>query len=206
MTLSGGHHTILKAKVHLKKVMKNTMKVICVLLLIIAYNGDKILGVRSNQIDEKNWMAHPSIVEIQNIFKNINNSINNGEAIIKKKEFSYCKQYEDTERLLYLDKKSKQPMRYTFTGGSEDSSRTVDAYYSESKIVFMYVHGENVHDAKFEYRIYFNKETEIIWRVYQYRDPFGEEEYFNDKDELYESEIPYDPMKEYTSSNVCDHR
>jgi len=159
--------------------------------------------VFANSITKENWLKHPDIIEVRKIFKDVNSLIEKKKLLLKKKDFEYCEPYQDTDRLLYLDPKTKNVRKYVFSGGSDDSARTIEAYYSPAgKIRFAYNRGAHATNVDFEYRIYFNKNSEIIWRVFKLT--VGEKvtvEYAAHS--MYENEIPYDPISDFETDNIC---
>jgi hypothetical protein len=115
-------------------------------------------------ITEKNWVSHPEIVEVRNIYQKVVELKNSGQLRIKERTFDTTDfPYEDDIRRLFVDKNNK-PRIYTFEGGSDDSAVKREMFYDENgKLRFALIKAGAYNNTKIEHRIYFSKNGKKIW-------------------------------------------
>lgn len=116
-------------------------------------------------ITEKNWVNHPSIVEVRSLYQKINEARGAGRFARKERKFdtSTCEPYEDDVRTLYLDQHNK-PRIYHYEGGSDDSAVKRDMYYDENGTLrFAFIVAGAYNGTKLEHRVYFSRAGKKIW-------------------------------------------
>lgn len=153
-------------------------------------------------INEKNWYSHKEIIAIRELFNEVNRLIDDKRLVEQKREFEYCEEFADMQRILYYDAKSKVVRKYLFEGGSGDAGEKIEIYYSKNgRIRFIYNSWGNIYGAEKEYRVYLNAKQKIIWIVYQYEYDNNQETSFNIEYTI--EEKLYNPKEHFKSSNKC---
>jgi hypothetical protein len=143
--------------------MRTTLKKmpLIIALLLLAANA----AYAAEAITEKNWVNHPSIVEVRSLYQKINESRAAGKLLRKERKFdtSTCEPYEDDARTLYLDRNKKVRI-YQYEGGSDDSAVKREMFYDESgKLRFAFIVAGAYNGTRLEHRVYFSREGEKIW-------------------------------------------
>lgn len=119
-------------------------------------------GQDSDPVTAANWLRHPRIVEVRNIYKDVREGIDKKRLKMEWAKYKYCERGEDTERTIYRDAKGA---RYYFnSGGSDDSSVSRNFYYDRKGMLrFAFIIGGAVNGTVMEYRIYFDAAGKRIW-------------------------------------------
>ncbi|HNX58727.1 MAG TPA: hypothetical protein PKK43_06490 [Spirochaetota bacterium] len=139
------------------------------LIIAMTIFSSTILFAAEKAITAKNWINHPSIVEIRKIFSDTEESIKKGE-IKADQPFERESDRGGTEKfVLYADKEGLvyKCMR---EGGSEDSVYSMMHYYdSEKKLRFVFVKVAATNGAVAEYRIYYDRASKRIWHIRDFK-------------------------------------
>lgn len=139
--------------------MKTENLIILIIVLLFFFT----LSANKQEIDEKNWLKHPEIMEIRKIYLEIKKNIENGQYLKKERNFEYCTPYEDTSRALFQDDKNIIKC-YLSEAGSEDSTIYQESFYDDNKILrFAFITGKAYNGTVIEYRTYFNENGIKIW-------------------------------------------
>jgi len=113
-------------------------------------------------ITASNWQQHPAIVEIRTIYQEVRQAEATGRLHKLQRTFEYCRSYEDTERVLYLD--SGGVVRsYHYSGGSEDSTAQHAHYYDRhGKLRFVFVKAGAANGTGLEHRVYLSEAGKLV--------------------------------------------
>jgi hypothetical protein len=116
-------------------------------------------------IISSNWMTHPDVVAIREVFTEIESRISDKEYDSVRAEQEYTQPYKDVLREAYFDS-SGTLRKLTTSGGSGDSALTFHYYYDgEERLRFVFVLGGAVNGTAIEHRIYLNTESQKIWEI-----------------------------------------
>jgi hypothetical protein len=161
------------------------------LVCAAAYAGDKIT--------RENWIGHPDIVEVRNLYKNLVELKDSGKLLVKERKFDYCEPYRDTLRRLYSDEKGN-PMIYHYERGSDDSAIRAELYYdSHAALRFGFVKAGAVNGTALEHRIYFSAAGERIWEIQKLLKGPG----YTFPTIWPDSDLPGNPQKAFIEDNPC---
>ncbi len=117
------------------------------------------------EITTENWINHEDIVEIRDIYYDIESYVTSDDVIIKTKEDSYDVPYDPTYKELFLSQENKV-IKYYEEAGSDDSATASSYYYdSTGSLRFIFITGGAVNGTSIEHRIYFNEKGENIWEI-----------------------------------------
>jgi hypothetical protein len=114
-------------------------------------------------ITAANWQRHPAVSEIRAIYQEVRRAETTARLRKEQQTFSYCRAYEDTERILYLD--NGGVARSYHTGRGSDDSATQSAYYydRDGLLRFVFVKAGAVNGTAIEYRIYISTAGKRLW-------------------------------------------
>jgi hypothetical protein len=166
------------------------------LLLGFLLLSGQLFAQNNTVINESNWSDHPQIVEVRNIYKEIEGKMAVNEFTINTKEAEYSPGVP-TLKILYTDK-NKAPRKYYYEAGSDDSSLDFSFYYdSIGKLRFVFISGGAVNGSVLEHRIYFDETGKRIWEAQKYTSGPGYTfpTVWPDKD------LILDPIKEFEATN-----
>jgi hypothetical protein len=142
------------------------------LLLGFLLLSGQLFAQTNTAINESNWSNHPQIVEVRNIYKEIEGKMAINEFTINTNEAEYAPGVP-TLKILYTDK-DKAPRKYYYEAGSDDSSLEYSFYYDTiGKLRFVYIGGGAVNGSVLEHRIYFDETGKRIWEAQKYTDGPG---------------------------------
>ncbi len=117
----------------------------------------------AQEINKRNWVSHPKIKEIREIFQEVNNSrlvvttqtceLNDGAVSLVAK--------------LYRDKNNRI-RKYRIEGGSEDSFSQIEYYYSiTGKHRFTFESSSASNGTSIEKRIYLDEKGQLLYEDYR---------------------------------------
>ena len=151
-------------------------------------------------ITNKNWLVHPKIKEIRQIYKDISKLNSEDKLNGRYQNYEYCEPYEDTRREL-LTERNGTPRYYYQTGGSEDSAVSWHFYYDgNGNLRFALIEAGAVNNTKIEHRIYFNQKGERIWEIQKKLEGPG---YTFPRENWPLDPIIYNPIGAFESANKC---
>jgi hypothetical protein len=103
-----------------------------------------------------------SHLEIRTIYQEVRQTEATGRLHTLQRTFEYCRSYEDTERVLYLD--SGGVVRsYHYSGGSEDSTAQHAHYYDRhGKLRFVFVKAGAANGTGLEHRVYLSEAGKLV--------------------------------------------
>ncbi len=120
----------------------------------------------AQEINDKNWVNHPKITQIRQIYNEIEDNINSQLYDSLKVGFGYNEPYDDTEREYYIDS-NNIIRKFIKFGGSGDSAIKRTFYYdSKGHLIFFYAEGGAVNGTSIEHRIYFENQKRI-WEIHK---------------------------------------
>ncbi|PJZ57598.1 hypothetical protein [Leptospira barantonii] len=133
-----------------------------VLLLVLWTTPFAILA---EEIHRKNWMQHPSILEIRKLYDTIEKEIREKRLSAQKKTFE-----PDSPILKTIYKKNRNQIRkYVEEAGSEDSNLIASYYYDDRNVLrFIFAEGGAVNGSLMEHRVYFDSQGKKIWEIQKY--------------------------------------
>ncbi|MGE0634403.1 MAG: hypothetical protein AB7O96_18450 [Pseudobdellovibrionaceae bacterium] len=156
-----------------------------------------ILSTTAEKITESNWQKHPEIVAVKKIYEMNQKSRKQWSTSTKKWE--YCEPYVDTSRSLTASKNG-QPRIYIHSGGSEDSSATLEHHYDDKgQLRFVFITGGAMNESKLEQRIYFNEAGERVWEMQKYTAGPG----YTFPNPWPKKELTFDPKAAFSATNKC---
>jgi len=149
-------------------------------------------------ITASNWQRHPAIVEIRTIYQEVRQAEATGRLHKLQRTFEYCRSYEDTERVLYLD--SGGVVRsYHYSGGSEDSTAQHAHYYDRhGKLRFVFVKAGAANGTGLEHRVYLSEAGKLLWEAQKRRGPG-----WTFPSRWPESELVKNPKHAFDAENPC---
>ncbi len=147
----------------------------------------------NQEINETNWINHPKIKEIREIYNEVEGKIINRELIERRKAFEYSIPYEPTLKVIYFEK-SNTVRKYIEEAGSDDSALKFNYYYDQKQTLrFVFITGGAVNGSSLEHRIYFDSSGKKIWEIQKYLEGPG----YTFPKNWPENELAFDPWKEF---------
>ena len=132
-------------------------------LLIFGFTTSPLL--QANAIDKSNWMTHPKIVEIRNIYQSVEDKINS-QQLTKKSSALECERIPGYQADIHFGT-DKIVRKYKISGGSGDSVAEVNYYYdAQGKQRFRFTDVAAVNGTHQQTRDYFDAAGK---RLYQDR-------------------------------------
>ncbi len=161
-------------------------------IMLFFFLQASILFSAAEQITEKNWRNHPSIVEVRNIFTEIEDNLKNGK-IKKQNEINRENENGNTRNIFFFTDKEENIRKCIVETGSDDSAYVISHYYdNDLTLRFVFVQAGAVNGASAEYRIYFDKDGKRIWNNMQYKS----KENYSFPSEWPDAQILFNPMSE----------
>ena len=152
-----------------------------------------------NEITGENWINHPEIVEVRNLYQSIMALRDSGRLVVKERKFDYCRPYQDTLRQLFSDEKGN-PVIYHYERGSDDSALRVELYYDTSAVRrFCLIKAGAVNGTQLEHRVYFSAAGERIWEIQKLLKGPG----YTFPKTWPDSDLPGNPETAFMESNPC---
>jgi hypothetical protein len=119
-------------------------------------------------ITKENWLRHPSIIEVRDAVREIENSLPLTSKAKSADELCGESGVGDTERVKYFDATGRV-RKYASSGGSDDSFQTITYYYdAKGTLRFVFDRIGNVYGYLEEHRAYFDGEGKRIWTVFRH--------------------------------------
>ncbi|NJO17630.1 MAG: hypothetical protein HC877_18405 [Thioploca sp.] len=139
-------------------------------LLLIMISGLAGSGYAINEIpiNKTNWLNHPKIQEIRNIYNQIESRITNNTLVKSEKSLASEEPAVPTSKTIYVDNLGTV-RKYIEAAGSEDSALTSNYYYDHAgRLRFVFITGGAVNGSQLEHRIYFDTRGKRIWEIQKY--------------------------------------
>lgn len=121
-----------------------------------------LLTAQAQSINGRNWINHPSIVEIRNISSEVVGLIQKKLLLTEKNVFVGCAALS-LERQMH--RTSQGVVRFYQTlGGSDDSAYTFShTYDSAGRLRFLYMQAGAINGSQLEARYYFDPQGRLLW-------------------------------------------
>lgn len=156
--------------------------------------------VSASEITAKNWLKHPSVIEIRNIYSDVRKEIDSGKLNKKFREEDSCEFYGASDRVMYSDA-SGIARNYSYNAGSGDSLIQWDFYYDQKgHLRFAFIQGGAVNGTVIHHRIYFDVNRKRIWENQKLVEGPG---YTFPRGAWPNEDIVYDPVKHYAPESYC---
>ena len=120
-------------------------------------------ALAQSPITLQNWINHPRIVEVRQIYNQVAELRQQGKLRQQRKDFGYCPAL-DLERQLFSDAKNMVRL-YISKGGGEDSAYTFEhTYDAQGRLRFVLVKAGAVNGSALELRFYLDTQGRILWQ------------------------------------------
>lgn len=136
-------------------------------VLLCLINGANIAASKEAEITESNWIDHPEIKEIREIYSAIEADIKSINIIEHKKIYEYEEPYKPVLKAIYVNK-NNVARKYVEEASSDDSALSLSYYYENKILRFVFIKGGAVNGSHMEHRIYFNSKGKRIWEIQKY--------------------------------------
>ena len=167
------------------------------MIIMVSLLSNLIFAFDNTEINESNWLNHPKIVEVREIYNEVEAEIRYKNVIEQKKIFEYSEPYAPTLKVIYFNK-FNIVRKYTEEAGSDDSALEFNYYYDHKQILrFVFIKGGTVNGSILEHRIYFDSNGKKIWEIQKYIEGPG----YTFPEVWPESELVFDPWKAFTEKN-----
>ncbi|MCB1317416.1 MAG: hypothetical protein KDK27_15745 [Leptospiraceae bacterium] len=125
----------------------------------------------SEPITEQNWLNHPRIRAIRDLYADIESCTQSDRCSRTEKQDEYCGPGTPIKRVIWRDK-SDRVVKYSVDSGSDDAAITTNHYYDrDSRLRFVFITGGAYNDARLEQRIYFDESGARIWERHAVSEP-----------------------------------
>lgn len=121
-------------------------------------------GQDTGPITAANWLRHPQIVDVRQIYEEIRTGIDGKRFKKEWTVYQDCTSRVDSARTVYRDRNGA---RYYYASGGSDDSRVDRNFYYDTKGVlrFVYITGGAVNGTAVQHRIYFDAAGKRIWEI-----------------------------------------
>ncbi len=119
----------------------------------------------SEPITAKNWVGHPHIVEVRNIYEAVQKDREAGLLVKKERGLQpgADEPQADTLRVLHTDKTGRPRIYYTESGPEGSTVRRELFYDAEGNLRFALITAAVANGTRIEHRIYFSADGTRIW-------------------------------------------
>jgi hypothetical protein len=118
----------------------------------------------AQEITERNWQAHPRIVEIRKIVTSIDAGLKNGRFKRAERKFESCPDQYFTLRRIARDANGAAAW-YEDYGEGEDSSWDYHYYYDQTRhLRFILITVYAANGTREQHRAYFDETGKLIWQ------------------------------------------
>jgi hypothetical protein len=151
-------------------------------------------------ITAANWQRHPAIVEIRAIYQEISQAEKAGHLRKEERTYSYCRAYEDSERVLYLDARGAVRSYHVDRGSDDSAVRTAYYYDRDGALRFVFARAGAVNGTHYEYLIYLSKSGERLWQEWRHLEGPG----YTFPAELPDDWLVKDPKQAFEAAHPCE--
>ena len=152
----------------MKNSLNNWHSQLQLLLVIISGLAGAVYAINEIPINKTNWLNHPKIQEIRNIYNQIESRITNNTLVKSEKSLESEEPSVPTSKIIYVDNLGTV-RKYVESAGSDDSALTSNYYYDHAgRLRFVFITGGAVNGSQLEHRIYFDTRGKRIWEIQQY--------------------------------------
>ena len=119
-----------------------------------------------SKITAKNWMRHPEIKKIRDVYKEVRKKIDAGKLTRSVRLFHYCQPGAGGIKRTLYTRGGKLVRQYTTNGNFEGGvSEDVEFYFdAKGRLRFVFaVYTDNQAEGQVQYRIYYNARGRLIW-------------------------------------------
>lgn len=170
------------------------------IIIMVSLLSNLIFAFDNTEINESNWLNHPKIVEVREIYNEVEGEIRSKNVIEQKKIYEYSEPYAPTLKVIYFDKYNIV-RKYTEEAGSDDSALEFYYYYDHQQLLrFVFIKGGAVNGSILEHRIYFDSNGKKIWEIQKYPEGPG----YPFPEVWPESELVFDPWKAFTENDAAE--
>ncbi len=152
----------------MKNSLNNWRNQLQLLLVIISGLSRSGYALNETPINKTNWLNHPKIQEIRDIYNKIESRITNNTLDKSEKSMESEETSVPISKIIYVDNLGTI-RKYIEETGSDDSALTSNYYYDHAgKLRFVFITRGAVNGSKMEHRIYFDTRGKRIWETQKY--------------------------------------
>jgi hypothetical protein len=134
-----------------------------VLLLLALLTAHAAWADDSAPINKKNWLKHPLIVAVREVYAENEKLQREHKLKTEKKDYG-CESERLGDTRTALRDEAGRIRKYIAAMGSSDSMYTVEHHYdAQKRLRFLFVMAGAVNDSLLELRIYFDESGKRIW-------------------------------------------
>lgn len=152
----------------MKNSINNWRNQLQLLLVIVSGLAGSVYAINEIPINKTNWLNHPKIQEIRDIYNQIESRITNNTLVKSEKSMESEEPSVSISKIIYVDNLGTI-RKYIEETGSDDSALTSNYYYDHAgRLRFVFIKGEAVNGSQLEHRIYFDTRGKRIWEIQKY--------------------------------------